>query len=245
MCSIVGLTASAGQASFAVDGTVTGSEWSGSSVVATTIANNLNARFRVASTSAGMYMLAETTDDDAGAQGFDVFDINFGLVGNAAAWRYRIQSGTGPINAPFSYAITGVTGWGGRFEYGDDSIVANPSIGLPGGTYTSVAIPASIQWAVGLGNTDGAAMRVHEIFVPWSVILDGQNGWDAGASSLTFAFAGHILQDGVGSSFTDPTKHGSFGWGNQASYAAVTLAIPAPGALAVLGLAGLAGRRRR
>lgn len=241
------LPATLASASITVDGTVSGSEWAGASVIATTISGGLNGQVRVTSTSAGMYILGESTDDDAGTAGFDGFDINFGLVGNTAAWRYRIQSNNGPLGAGYG-AIAGASNWGGRIEFGDDSQLSDPFYGAPGGTYTSTPIPSSVQWAVGLGNSSAAAVRVHEIFVPWSVILDGQNGWNAGASSLTFAFAGYLMQDGTGSVLTDSAKHGLWGnpsWGNQSHYANVTLAIPAPGAFALLGLAGLAGRRRR
>ncbi len=247
--SLLALIASTADASITIDGAVTGSEWSGASVIATTISGGVNGKVRVTSTSAGMYILGESTDDDAGTSGLDVFDLNFGLVGNAAAWRYRVQSKSVASEAGY-YAVAGASGWVGRLEGGDDSIVSDPSFGVPGGTYSSVAIPAALQWSVGLGDTTGSAVRVHEIFIPWSLILDGQNGWDAGASSLTFAFAGYLMQDGSpnGSVFTDAAKHavwGSGSWGNQSHYAQVTLAIPAPGAFALLGLAGLAGKRRR
>ena len=246
---LVVLPATLATASITVDGTATGSEWSGASVIATTISGGINGQLRVTSTSAGMYILGETTDDDTGSTGLDGFDVNFGLVGNAAAWRYRIQANSNPSNPGF-FAIPGAGGWSGRLESGDDSLLSDPFYGAPGGTYSSTAIPGSVQWAVGLGGTSGAAVRVHEIFVPWNVILDGQNGWNAGASSLTFAFAGYMMQDGPpnASVFTDPTKHALWGnpsWGNQSHYAYVTLAIPAPGAVALLGLAGLARRRRR
>lgn len=248
---LVALPATIATASITVDGTVTGSEWSAASVIATTISGGIGGQVRVTSTSAGMYILGETSDDDAGtASGLDVFDLNFGLVGNAAAWRYRIQSKS-TLADPGFFAIPGASGWGGRIESGNDALLSDPFWGAPGGTYTSAALPGSVQWAVGLGNAGGLAVRVHEIFVPWSVILDGQNGWDAGASSLTLSFAGFLMQDGVGSVFTDPTKHALWGnssWGNQSHYAFVTLAIPAPGAVAVVGLGGLgglAGRRRR
>jgi len=248
--SALGICACASSAAIIVDGTVTGSEWAGASVLATTISGGINGQIRVTSSSAGMYILGQTTDDDAGAgsgSGLDVFDINFGLAGNAAAWRYRLQSNTTPTQ-PGYYAITGAPGWSGRLESGDDSLVSDPFYGVPGGTYSSTAIPGGIQWAVGLGDTNAQAVRVHEIFIPWSVILDGQNGWDAGASSLTFAFAGYIMQDGNGSVATDPTKHALWGnpsWGDQSDYAFATLSIPAPGALALAGIGGLFASRRR
>jgi hypothetical protein len=246
----LGVCASAASASITVDGTVAAGEWSGAAVIATTINGGLNGSMRVASTGAGLFILGESTDDDAGTgTALDVFDVNFGLVGNAAAWRYRLQAKTGPT-APGYDAIAGATGWSGRLESGDDAFVSDPVYGVPGGAYSSTAIPATVLWSVGLGDSTGTARRVHEIFIPWNVILDGQNGWNAGADSLTFAFAGFLMQDDWpnGSVLTDPTKHAAWNnlsWGDQGDYAHVTLSIPAPGALALAGMGGLFAARRR
>jgi hypothetical protein len=227
-----------------IDGNASAAEWAGGQTIAADSTGSFGFQLTVTSDTTGLFILGETSDDDDGTNSsgnFDVFDVNIGLAGNAAAWRYRVLSQNNFFGGtPYPEALAG--DWTGRFDSGDDSVVANAAFGVPG-SLTESGFPSGLEWAVGLGDRSGALNRVHEIFIPWSAILDGQNGWDPSASFVELAFAGTFTQDSVGDSYTDPNK--SLDFGDQSTYAFATLAVPAPGTAGALALAGFAAARRR
>lgn len=179
----------------------------------------------VASDANNLYFGGSTPDDDDGKanlSGFDdAFNINFGLDGNAAAWRYRLLSQNAPFNdngGP-STPLDGV--WEGFLQGGDDSIVGNAQFGVPGNLTNLDA--TQVDYAVALNG----GRREHEFAIPWTLLLDGQNGWDTG-TPIDLRIGGFFAADGVGFGFgTSPialsTSGSTIDYGDQNTYASISL----------------------
>lgn len=165
-----------------VDGVVSGSEWSAVPVSGRdvtlgfprVVTNGDNFALRVTSDNNGIYLLAQTFN----ASSLTYTAINWGLLGNNAAWRYRIVDSNQcgalspvPTNPPVC------------FQKGNDS-----SVGSPSGLTTLRLSDASIQLAATFDSATNTSTQ--EAFVPWSSVLDGQNGWNPTASALSLVFAG-------------------------------------------------------
>lgn len=172
-----------------VDGVVSGSEWSAVPVSGRDLTlnsdptNGNNFAFRVTSDNNGIYLLAQTFN----ASSLTYTNINWGLLGNTAAWRYRLidsnQCGAispVPTNPPVC------------FQKGNDSLVGSPS--SPSQPLTTLTLSdASIQLAATFDSATNTSTQ--EAFVPWSSLLDGQNGWNPTASALDLVFAGSWYRD--------------------------------------------------
>ena len=230
----VALSAGLAQAAPVIDGSISPGEWA-STPALTPLATATGIEVLVQSDVDNLYILGNTADDDIGDP-LDVFDVNIGLHGNAAAWRYRViakNNGAPDVGAGTTEAIQG--DWFGNLQGGDDSSVANATFGVPAGLTDIGIAGGGVQWVVGLDVTNGN--RVHEIAIPWDTLLDGQNGWDRSAA-VPLAFAGSSQIDGEFNAF--PT---GLDFGDQSTYAKVELnAVPIPGALPLMatGLAGIA-----
>lgn len=190
-----------------------------------------------------LYFLGNATGDVSdgtdNSTGFDVLDINIGLKDNTAPWRYALQARNNSFGGPsFPSDLEG--DWEGRWQAGDDNTVANASFGVPG-SLTETAFPAGIQWAV----DDMGGNRVHEVAIPWDVLLDGVNGWTR-EPDLILAIAGSVTSDGAGTGFPDVPL---VDFGDQSTYAFTEVsAVPLPAAawlfLGGLGALGAVARRR-
>jgi hypothetical protein len=211
-------------ASIIVDGTVSEREWDAVPVLATPLMDPKGKTFqlRVTSDESGLYFLAEHFSISE----TPLPDIRWGLVGNEAPWRWRVhgESSAKP-----------------QFEYGDDSVFASKT-GEPA-DILSVPYPKGITMAGGFGSDFGVKSYTHELFVPWSLMLDGKNGWDPAAKALTLAIAGATSFEGT--AFTDPEKHDAFAWGDQRTYAYFTAGVPSPGGATLLCIGAMAILRRR
>jgi hypothetical protein len=197
----------------------------------------------IQSDSTNLYFAGDTPDDDDGSSspgGFDdAFNINFGLDGNPAAWRYRLlsQNGSFTDNGGSSTTFDGV--WEGFLQGGDDSVVANTSFGVPG----SLTNLDGTQVGYAVSATNGT--RQHEIAIPWALLIDGQNGWDAG-SSLNLRIGGYYGEDwqSGGEQFGIGIQTGGgIDYGDQSTYALTTTSapvaqVPLPATLLML-LAGI------
>ena len=162
--------------------------------------------FYFTSDATNLYFGARTNDDDVDLKGNgfdDNLDLNIGLDGNAAAHRYRILSQNGPFTDGGVNSTAFVTVWEGFFDGGDDSILGNPSVGTPDGVTKLDA--TQIGYGVGLNTAGGTSAREHEIAIPWASILDGENGWDFGAT-LSLRVGGTASTDGsqFGLSYPEP-----------------------------------------
>ena len=202
--------------------------------------------FYVASDATNLYLAARTSDDDAGkdrsVDGFDIFNVNFGLDGNTAPWRYRIRAENGSFEGGTSDPIPGQGDWQGLLDGGDDSVTSG-GFGEPGGLSK---ISAAFQAAIDLNG----GHREHEFAIPWASLLDGNNGWDIG-TTLALRIGGFYAEDG--STFTGygtQSPNGGIDFGDQSTYALVDVAAPVPVPAALpLFLAGAGalgiGRRTR
>ena len=211
--------------------------------------------FYWASDVTNLYFGATTSDDDDGkdrsTDGFDIFNINFGLDGNAAPWRYRVRSENGSFAGGTSEPVAGQGDWQTLLDGGDDSSTSG-SFGEPAGV--AKLDQTGLGYAVDL---DGGH-RTHEFAIPWATLLDGQNGWEAG-SSLDLRVGGFYAADnsiftGFGTIQTPPggAQDGGIDFGDQSTYAliedvpaAVPLPAPAFMLLAGIGALGIARRRAR
>ena len=171
-----------------INGSIGSGEWTD-----TVIGQNDGFKLGVQSDADNLYILGnatnDTTDGTDNSTGFDVFDVNIGLDGNTAPWRYRIRTknnffGSGPL--------TNLDGdWKGDTARGDDSARQTAGSSEPS-NLQPFGVPSDVEWSV--DDTDGN--RVHEIAIPWSRLLDGQNGWEEGP--LTLRIGGFALQNGQG-----------------------------------------------
>jgi hypothetical protein len=236
------ISGGAAHAAVSIDGSIGTGEWSGTPLVTT---SSPDFQLSVQSDPTNLYFLGNVTGDTSAgidkSTGFDVFDINIGLDGNTAPWRYALNSRNNSFGgSAFPTSLSG--DWEGRWQAGDDDGVSNATFGVPDNV-TNAALPAGIQWAV-----DEDGNRVHEIAIPWTVLLDGQNGWER-SDAITLAIAGTIVanDNNNGTSFPATTVEDRFG--DQGTYAKVTVsAVPLPAAawlfIGGLGAVGAVARRR-
>jgi len=204
----------------------------------------------IASDDTNLYFAVSTPDGAVGGNLFRTLDLNFGIDGNTGPWRYRVQSRSDPSwvrGTETSQAFSGgfTNGWSGFFDGGDDS-ATEPGAPFHPDNWGDLGA-GLVEYSVGMN----AGRREHEFSIPWAVLLDGQNGWDYN-STLALRVAGYYRgTESVapfGNAFpwgADPT--GGVNFADQSTYALVniTTPVPAPGAAALLGLAGLAAIRRR
>jgi len=186
-----------------------------------------------------LYFAGDTPDDDDGSPSpgnfDDAFNMNFGLDGNAAAWRYRLLSENQSFNnnGEPSAQLDGV--WEGFLQGGDDSVVANTTFGVPG-SLTNLSL-GGVQYAV----SDVNGNRQHEVAIPWATLLDGNNGWERG--NLALRIGGFYAEDGSGTALP-----ATIDFGDQSTYALETVTapvpLPAPALLLGVGLATLGAARR-
>jgi len=155
----------------------------------------------------------------------DNSDYNFGVLSKAyGTWAPQL-TGSPTQNRPFdSFLVIGGT------ATGSNSTNADPSWPAGGGGWSRADIPSgnnigwfnssppNLQGRVGVGGNTATDVRVGQFVV------------DAGADGGTWN-----LKLGYNSGIA----------GAPVQFAESTFNLPAPGALALLGLAGLAGRRRR
>ena len=192
----------------------------------------------IQSDSTNLYFGGSTPDDDDGTPSpgnfDDAFNINFGLDGNAAAWRYRLLSENQSFtdNGGSSTTLDGV--WEGFLQGGDDSVVANSTFGVPGSLTNLDA--TQVDYAV----SDGSGNREHEFAIPWALLIDGQNGWNAG-SNLNLRVGGFYGEDGTTSIGFGVQSGGGIDFGDQSTYALTSVNSPAPVPLPATALMLLAG----
>ena len=187
----------------------------------------------IQSDATNLYFGGSTPDDDDGKPGTgnfnDAFNINFGLDGNAAAWRYRLLSENQSFTDNGGSSTTFDGAWEGFLQGGDDSVVANASFGVPGSLTNLDA--TQVEYAV----SDDNGNREHEFAIPWALLIDGQNGWNAG-SSLALRVAGFYGEDGSSSAIPDGVD-----FGDQSTYVQTTVHSPAKVPLPATALMLLAG----
>ena len=201
------------------------------------------------SDDSNLYVFAQTEDDDftnaSNSNQFDNFDINIGLHGNDAAWRYRIVAKNSLTAAEQAAREDQGDGWFAGFDAGDDGTEVNATFGVPDSLARSDLSAEGIEWAV--GKTGGR--RNHEIAIPWSTILDGDNGWNYN-STLELVFGGCYLDDDALEA-SDTICFGedvdNFDFGDQSTYAKFTTTSPIPvpfGAVLIATAFGAAGAVR-
>ena len=193
-----------------------------------------------------LYFAGRTDDDDDGQAntgGFDdAFNINFGLDGNAAAWRYRLLSENQSFNDNKGSSTPFDGEWEGFLQGGDDSMVANAAFGVPDDLTNLDA--NKVDYAVSVVN----GVREHEFAIPWTLLLDGKNGWVAG-TLIDLRIGGFYGKDGR-SFGLGVAPGGHIDFGDQSTYALAAntpAAIPVPAALPLLasGLVALGALARR
>lgn len=239
-----GLLAGAADAAPVIDGSIGPNEWDDTPTLTppatATVSGGAGIEVLIQSDPNNLYILGNTTDDDLDDP-LDVFDVNIGLHGNTAPWRYRVLAKNNGAADPGAGTTEFIVGdWFGNFQGGDDTGVVG-SFGEPDMLMDLGIAASGVQWAVGVDDGN----RVHEIAIPWDVLLDGANGWVRSAA-LELAIAGTYLEDGAGTGY--PT---GLDFADQDTYAKVTVdatSVPEPGVMPLL--AGAAGgfawlRRRR
>ncbi len=204
----------------------------------------------VASDVDNLYFGGLTPDDDDGQggkanNGFDIFNINFGLDGNAAPWRYRLLSENGPFNDNGGSSTTFDGVWQGFLQGGDDSVVDNATFGVPGSLSNLDA--TQVDYAVGLTPSLTGSNRSHEVAIPWTLLLDGQNGWEAG--QLHLRVGGFYAEDNSVFTGLGVQSGGGIDFGDQQTYAKVSVPaavpLPAPALMLLAGIGALGIARRR
>lgn len=243
VCAAVALGISGGAAHAAVniDGVIGSGEWDNTPTLSP-LATASGVEVKVQSDPTNLYILGDVGDANVD-DGFDVFDVNIGLQGNAAAWRYRlISKNSGPFkdNGGDATQISG--DWYGMFQGGDDTTVFNSTFGVPG-NLQNLGL-ADLQWVV----NDTNAKRIHEIAIPWERLLDDSNNWSR-SPNVPLAFAGTSVVDDDQGPLSTAFPDGLDSFGNQSTYAKVEVsAVPLPAAawlfIAGLGAVGAVARRR-
>jgi hypothetical protein len=169
---------------------------------------------------------------NGGAGGFGSIgsqNLGFTFSGNARALIDADQGGTGNFgNEPSPSTV--------MFFTGGSAITINRSAGFQGvyGYYASFSQAAS--WAVYSGiNGTG------DLLASGSLVSTGAgNGDPSGGNYAEWRSFGQFLSAG-----TDGRSLVLTGVANEIAFDNLTFTVPAPGALALLGVAGLAGSRRR
>ena len=186
----------------------------------------------------------------AGDKLLNVFNMNIGLTGGAA---FVQQAGVAPSkwkpidDTSSSSSVDSFTTLGG-FSYGGEFFTSYSSAGDPNFTnYTTAnatTIPALAGWYNGTPTSpDILAIDLASASTNWTGAKDS-----ASAAGSLGVWVGHFLVNkGIADTSWTLTFSGSaaFNTGTNAADSRTFHAVPAPGAFALLGLAGMASRRRR
>ena len=184
----------------------------------------------------------------AGDKLLNVFNMNIAVTGGAA---FVQQAGVAPSkwkpidDTSSSSSVDSFTTLGG-FSYGGEFFTSYSSAGDPNFTnYTTAnatTIPALAGWYNGNPpSTDILAISTGSVSANWT-------GAKEGAAGSLSVWVGHFL---VNKAISDTSwtmtfaGSASFNSGSNATDSRVFHNVPAPGALALLAVAGIAGGRRR
>jgi len=187
----------------------------------------------------------------AGDKLLNVFNMNIGLTGGAAfvqaagvaASKWKPVDDTSNESLADSFVTLGGFDGGDGHMYTSYSTAGDPNF-TNYTTANALTIPANAGWYNGVPTTtDIQAITIFGgAYSAWSVASKDA----ASAAGSTAVWMGHLL---VNKASTDTswtfTINGSAEFNTGTNAADTKVFLPAPGALALLGLAGMASRRRR
>ncbi len=180
---------------------------------------------RLTLTAAGLASVAM-----AGAAAADIvaFDINGEYNASAVSFVSNIVDGDGAEIVSYGFSVDLTVYWNEGSNYENWCSEARLGVGM-----FSVSGVPNYMWTGGVSSAHGASTPGGSYTIS-GITGGGVIGGYYASSSFGFV-AYSVWNDGTGNS---AGHFGGTGWVNL-------VPVPAPGALALLGLAGLAGRRRR